>query len=431
MTSGPRITPFPAVLDGSLAVIGAREFRVVGEHEQYILELKDVPICFELDRPRRENGAIVGHLTITTELAGARTTNGVLSAGQFNCSETKYRYGLAKDLLEMSRCSQIDWRRLLEEFCIRVYAADTTSAVGVQLCDVPEPSVDPEIELIPSVPVPGHHSTIFFADGGSLKSFLLLYGLGRLAQDGLPVALFDWELNSGDHRRRLAKLFPVLPKHLHYVRCTRPLVYEAEKLRRFIRTEGILYAGLDSIGFGTDGPPEGAEQALNYNRALSYLGIGTLLTAHVTKGGDQVEQRPFGSNYWHNSARSTWFSKVAHRSPDGKTVQIGLFNRKNNLGPLLSARGLEVVFDGGQIRIAPVNPADVEELAVTLPLWQRIQHALRAGPMSEADLALELEANLKSIQRTVQRSTRTFAVVPGTDGVRRVTLVTRRRQWDS
>jgi hypothetical protein len=75
MTAGPRITPFPAALDGSLAIVGAREFRVVGDHEQYILELKDVPIRFELDRPRREKGEIVGHLAVSTDLVGARTTN--------------------------------------------------------------------------------------------------------------------------------------------------------------------------------------------------------------------------------------------------------------------------------------------------------------------------------------------------------------------
>jgi hypothetical protein len=267
-----------------------------------------------------------------------------------------------------------------------VLNAEGAGRPGVRLCDVPPASDEQEIELIDGMPVPMQHSTILFADGGSLKSLSALYGLGQLVRQGLTCTLFDWELDACDHRRRLERLFGDIPRDLLYMRCERPLVYEAERLRRYIRQNGILYAVLDSIGFGTDGPPEAAEHALGYNRALRSLGIGTLLTAHVTKSGEQADQRPFGSAFWHNSARSTWFGKLGARSPDGRILTVGLFHRKTNVERLHPAVGLEVEFADGRWSVRRVNPATVEELAVGLATWQRLSHALRSGPQKAGSL---------------------------------------------
>jgi hypothetical protein len=322
------VGPAVSAATDSLAIVGERRFTIVGDGEQFLLRLLDVPIDFMLDRAHRERGELVGELTVRTDLVGARTFDGALSRGKFNCSSASARQTHAKILTELSRAPQIDWHRLLEEFCIRVLNADGTGRPGVRLCEVPEPQKEQEFELIDGMPVPMRHSSILFADGGSLKSLILLYGLGLLARQGVPCALFDWELDESDHRARYVRLFEEMPRDLHYLRCDRPLVYEADRIRRFTRERGILFAGLDSIGFGTDGPPEAAEHALAYNRTLRSFGIGTFLTAHVTKNGDQADQRPFGSGYWHNSARSTWFGKVGATSPDGRTVSVGLFNPK-------------------------------------------------------------------------------------------------------
>jgi hypothetical protein len=75
---------------------------------------------------------------------------------------------------------------------------------------------------------------------------------------------------------------------IHYVRCDRPLVYEVNRLRRIVRAEAITYAVIDSIGYATDGPPEAAESAMAYFRAVRQLGIGTLSIAHGTTGSTPI-----------------------------------------------------------------------------------------------------------------------------------------------
>jgi hypothetical protein len=178
----------------------------------------------------------------------------------------------------------------------------------------------------------------------------------------------------------------------------------------------------DSIGFATDGPPEAAESALGFCRAFRQLGIGGVALAHVTKA-DTADRRPFGSAFWHNSARSTWNVKQAASTDN--TLTIGVFNRKSNVGRLHQPVGFEISFTGSSTTFKRVNVADVSELAEALPLWQRMQHRLRSGPMTLARLADELDANVDTLDRTVRRKSGVFTRVPGSDGISRIALLAR------
>src|SRR5690242_16060734 len=60
--------------------------------------------------------------------------------------------------------------------------------------------------------------TLMFGDGGSLKSYLALYLAGRLAREGVPVLLVDWELDGEDHRERMHQLFgDDAPTNVYYL----------------------------------------------------------------------------------------------------------------------------------------------------------------------------------------------------------------------
>ena len=61
--------------------------------------------------------------------------------------------------------------------------------------------------------------------------------------------------------------------------------------------------------------------------------------AHVNKS-DQGDQKPFGSTFWANGARATWFVTKSGESGDGSQFTLGLFNRKANTGPLRPAAGM-------------------------------------------------------------------------------------------
>ena len=124
--------------------------------------------------------------------------------------------------------------------------------------------------------LPRQHPSILFGDGGTGKSYIALYVAGRIAEQDISVALFDWELAGEDHRDRLERLFSDGMPRVLYCRCERPLVYEVDRLRRIVRDKGVQYAVYDSVAFASDGPPEAAEVAGRYFRAVRQIGGGSL-----------------------------------------------------------------------------------------------------------------------------------------------------------
>lgn len=386
------------------------------------------PACgveFVVDRLRRERHELFCELAVSCGIVGARVIDGVLSVGTFNLSSPSAAQQRAKLFAERARTNGLDWASMLEEVRQRVLTAERAGEPAITLRDVHCPPAEEDFSIL-GLTLPKAHASILFGDGGTLKSYLALKVGSELVTHGERIGLFDWELDQTTQRRRLACLNGATLPDLRYVRCDRPLVHEVDRLRRIIRTDGLTYGLFDSIGFGTLGAPESAEAAMDYCRALRQLGIGALLIAHITKG-DAGDQKPFGSVFWHNSARSTWNIKLASTSPDGQTLSLAAFHRKSNLGPLQPAVGLRVDFDRDRVSFERVDVTSIDEVADSLPLWQRIRGVLRAGPQTLATLAGELHHDKPdSIDRVVRRHKQLFTKVTGADGVSRIALVERR-----
>ena len=154
---------------------------------------------------------------------------------------------------------------------------------------------------------------------------LALYFGGELDALGHRVLVVDWELSAQDHKDRLRRLFGANMPNVRYVRAERPINHEVDRLRKIVRDEEINFVIFDSAGFGCYGPPEAAEAALNYFRAVRQLGeLGTLHIAHQTKS-DEGDRAPFGSIFWFNSARSIWYVKPAEITEPGVTT-VGLIS---------------------------------------------------------------------------------------------------------
>lgn len=402
-----------------------REFRQIGDGS-YQLGCLTLGIQLTVDRLRRERQELIGELAAACDLPGARTVDGYLSVADFNLSSATARNTRAKLLADKSEAPDIDWSSLVEELCVRTITAERQGSPSKPL-HLFERREAEALYDIDGWPWPRDHAMMTFADGGGLKSYLALFGAGVLSRRGVGVGYADWELSGEDHLERLDRLFgPTLPT-IHYFRCDRPLVDEADRIGREARRLGLDYLVFDSAGFGTAGPPEAAEHALAYFRAVRQIGLGSHHLAHVNRS-ETGDQKPFGSSFWHNSARSTWFAKQAGASPDGRSLTVGLFNRKSNLTKLHAAVGFSFTFDEARTTVARVNLADVEDLAGQLPLWQRIAHLLRTGPRAIPEIAEELEAKQESVKKAVspRRGKSMFTQVPGTDGVVRIALVERR-----
>jgi hypothetical protein len=393
----------------------------------YCVTFIDCEMEFAAERLRWDRDELFGQLAVSCGLVGARTVDGSVSVGTFNFSSTRTRRERAKEIAERVRASKLDFVGMLEEVCQRVLTAERRGEPAIVLRDVPRPDPDDEYD-VDTFRFPKHHGTIVFGDGGTAKSYLALRTGGVLAQRGLRVGLFDWELDAAAHRVRLERLFGRHMPDVRYIRCERPLVYEVDRCKRIVRDERFDYAFFDSVGYACPGPPEAAEHATSYFRAVRALGIGSLHIAHVRQGDDN-DQRPFGSAFWHNGARSTWFTKLAAASTDGQHLTIGLFNRKSNLSAPRPAVGFEVAFSGDTTAFTRVEIADITELAESLPLWQRLRAALTRArqPLTLAQLAEDLDANVDTLDKTVRRRSQLFTRVINTpDGIHRIALVERR-----
>src|SRR5262245_39325846 len=99
----------------------------------------------------------------------------------------------------------------------------------------------------------------------------------------------------------------------------------------------------------------GAEQAGIYFRAIRQIGIGSLNLAHVTKA-ENGDMKPFGSTFWHNGARSTFFVKVPEAEAGRDIKHVGLLNRKANLTALRDY-GYQLAFGPESIDVQSIASA--------------------------------------------------------------------------
>jgi hypothetical protein len=403
---------------------GPPEFQCLGEgHYQFATGSLDILI--EVDRLRLERRELVGQLTVYCQLAGVSMIEGKLSDATFNLSRLRDRRELAQWLAQRAKTGElVDWTGLLEEFCQRVLQAEREGNAAIDLRTLPPTQPEPFHEVL-GLRLPARNLAIPFGAGGCGKTWLADIVAAELTRRGERVGLWDWEMDEYAHRERLQRLYGADIPGLIYIRCDRPLVLELDRHKRLVEKHRLTYGCFDSAGYACSGPPEAAEAAIEYNQAVRRLGIGSLHIAHNKAEGEN-DQRPFGSVFWHNSARATWFVKRAQAGDDSGVLTMALYNRKTNLGPLQGAVGLELRFTEDRTTFRPIAVADVGELAEGLPLWQRVKSIVKTRPETYAALADELGAPVDSIVKAVKRKNLVFTLVSGSkDGITRVALVER------
>lgn len=384
---------------------GQREWIVTPDGYSFLIP--DIGVYLDLTRLRRDKQESIGLLRVKVKFRGARTilSDGLLSSADFNCSSLRARKERAKHLEERSRTEDIDWFGLLEELCIRVLEAEEVGEEERPLEKVPMPiQYDAEVDA-GGVPLLRKHPTIWFGDGGSAKSYLALWAAIALVQAGEKVLYCDWEFSGEDHRRRLHRMVgdkPDMP-NLLYRRCDRPLNRDVGRIKSILLRHQTTFLICDSLGFAADGTPESAEAATNYYKALRELPtLGSLHLAHISKA-EEGDKKPFGSVFWANGARATWYMKRTDADPYSDAMTVGFFHRKSNIGRLRADFGMKLEFTGADTRVFPTEITDHEELASKLPIWQRMQGLLADGPMTVGELAEALNTKIESVRRISNR----------------------------
>ena len=121
-------------------VAAEERFVRIGEG-RYRLDDAETGVTLDVDRLRRDSGALVGELVVRCSLPGIQTFDGVLSAGDLNLSSVRARADRGKYLSSRARV-EIDFTGLLEELALRVIAAEREGAPLIVLRDVPRPAPD-------------------------------------------------------------------------------------------------------------------------------------------------------------------------------------------------------------------------------------------------------------------------------------------------
>ena len=370
------------------------KFRHLGD-QRYAFTLPGLSL--ELDRLRRSSHELWGELTVRVNgrFPNARTfDDGILQVGDLNLSSVQARTTRGKLLAERAGEKDTDWAGLLEEFTTRVIAAERSGHPSIGLAEAPlEEESDPVQYTVEGWPLLADLPVILFGDPASTKSQLAVWAAGTLALRGIPVLYLDWELSGSRHRKRVERLFQPPPNasQFRYLRCENPLIRIIDGILAEIRRWKIRYVVCDSIGWGVEGSPMDPEAATRYFNAVRRFNCGSLHLAHIAKNQEEGKDPTiFGSNFFRAGARSAWYVEKATDNPDHE-IRIGLFQRKNLDGPeQRTPLGYRLVFGHHRTQVLPVALESIDELAVRLPMVDRIRAALASGPVSVKRLAEDL-----------------------------------------
>jgi hypothetical protein len=338
---------------------------------------------------------------------------------------------LAASLGKRTDGLNLDWQRILDQAARWTLDQYRRGEPGILLREAPELTVGPDALTDPPL-IEADGQSIHFGDGGSLKSWEAL-ALGASLQAGRSyiegidiresrrVGYLDWEWSARRHRRRLQQLTgPDMPD-LAYLRCTRPLHDERDRVRRFVRDYRLDFLIVDSVGLACGGEPEAAEVATRFANTFAGLAPAGLGIAHVTKAAaDKPPDKPFGSAYWHNSARRTWYARLASEEGAAQAI-VGMYNRKANDGPLARPLALAFGFTPERVTIRTVDLREVPELDAVRSIPSRLRELLgRRGQMPVYQIVEELDASKDAVKKALQRGP--FLSIAGPDGIYRWAL---------
>ncbi len=209
--------------------------------------------------------------------------------------------------------------------------------------------------------------TIPFGMGGAGKSYisLVLAVITALDQDDLPaikalglrprshgdVVYIDYEASRERAQRRVKGIlrgfgldpaeYEDLPIHYWSAQGI-PLTNDVHSVRKlYKKTEAVLLI-VDSLSRACGDDLKSQEVVSAYSNAIARIGAtASISIAHVTK--DQGTQHPFGSVFWHNDPRLTWY---VQNVPQDEGMGVMMENRKANDAALANNIGYKFTFTG-------------------------------------------------------------------------------------
>lgn len=340
-----------------------------------------------------------------------------LHQAQLNLSSTSARGTLVKTLSR--KAEQVDWETLVEQACTATLRRHREGEPVVDLRDNIE--IQPVLYLLDPL-IPEGHPTIFYGDGGSGKSTLVLL-LSLIISSGwhenpyhvspngntCTGLILDWETDKREAEQTLKKLAAaqgIENYDLKYKRCYQTLGDDLPEILRTISEKNIRFCVIDSVAAACGGDITKAEYAMPFmGHHCRQLGITTIMVAHhgKTEGAKTI----YGSVFFRNYARSV-FEVVSNQTEGDETLDIALFHRKANFSALQKPTGFRFSYFDDGIVVNRQNVADVAAFVEKLPLRQQIANLLRQRALSSDDIASEVGISEPTVKTTLYRHKNLF-----------------------
>jgi hypothetical protein len=363
----------------------------------------DIPILISLTRIRESSRGTQAEFI-------AQLTNGPGKAKTLTHQSMNLLSSKARLIKELAARHDAPWLSMLEQVCI-LALRELRKGEPIESLQPGEDSDPAGFVLNPLLYQ--HNPTVLYGPGDSMKSFFALY-CALLLANGLcgpnlnvaptpwRVLFLDWEMSVQDVRGRV-KLLQAGDARLQqvpdYRRCYLPLADDIAEIKKVISEGHYDVLILDSLAMAAGGQElEKADAAIRFNAALRALHVTSLIIGHTPKPQEgQTERSLYGSVFFHNLCRVSW---ECRREGD----IIGLYQRKNNLGPKQEALGFELHVNEQSCEILPADLTNDPILSTQLPYPERIEALLKKGAcLTASQIAAELGAKLETVRKSLQR----------------------------
>lgn len=382
-----------------------------------------------LTRLREARGELSGELTV--ERDGMH-----LLAQRFNVSSGTARAAVARALAghpfggEGPNRTAIDWREVLEQFCLRVLVlervGDPTEEVGTrELASAPPRVIDPYLpEAISLVwgPQGTGKSTIAVAVAVTLEEYVEVIP-GWHPREQRKVLILDWEASAQEWNDRIVRIAAGLgidSPAIAYRRMRRPLVDQVEELSAEIDQRGIGFLVVDSYekAAGAGGDATYEDKAARMFAALDRLARPALVLDHVAgddlRGGPgKVIVKSIGSVLKGAWARALYDLKRDPNLSDDRRTELVMHNVKLNDAERLAPYEFAIVSDGNRGPITfERSRLSSPELLASLPQREQLHRHLLSGPRPVKELA-ELMTVADGVIRALVSRYNEFQALPG------------------
>lgn len=361
-------------------------------------------------------GMLVGE---STDPRDRRNGGGHLIFQNVTITTSADRAKIAAKLQQRVARGKDEWEQDIDRVFFDAYRRMASVPDPVDLADVALESLDTRFLFDPILPQA--QITLFLADQGSTKSYLMLYlalctALGIPSVFGPPAIrgpaiYFDWEVDVQVARRRLGLMCRGLgievPRGLHYVNMSERgrLLDAVRDMRQQIERLGAVLAVVDSLTFATGGDLNNPEFAAPTMSAIGSLGAGVtkLVSSHPNKRDRNAEADAIsviGSGLFEFRARAIWHMKrEAHRSSN---FMVKLSVRKPFDGAPEQPVAYRVRFDNDAKAVCfqAANVSESPEFGgAGVTAQARIRHALKhMGNLDTTRLAELLGIDAKNIK---------------------------------